>query len=57
MKVKRPTAAPLTIPCWTVKRRKLPRQMPKRKPPLPRPWKPMTFKQFTQGLFNRHSST
>ena len=42
-----PTAAP-KIPCVTVKKTK-----PKKNPLLPKPWTPLTFKEFTKGLFNR----
>jgi hypothetical protein len=42
-----PTAAP-KIPCVTVKKTK-----PKKNFLLPKPWSPLTFKEFTKGLFNR----
>jgi len=35
------------------KRQNVPIKMPKRKSPLPRPTSPITFRQFTKGLFNR----
>jgi hypothetical protein len=39
-----PTAAP-KIPCWTVKKKK-----PKKNPLFPKPWSPLTFKEFTKGF-------